>query len=66
MQTIMKNGVYIDKNFKGIAKPLKSGGNYSRDGDGNILKMTAYKAHINHKKWAKNAGFLGLKKFFRK
>lgn len=64
MKTIMKNGIYIDKSLKGVVKPLKSGGNYSRDSDGNILKVTAHKAHINHKKWAKNAGFLGLKNYF--
>ena len=60
----MKNGIYIDKSFKGEKKPLKSGGDYSRDGNGNIIKMTAGKAHRSHKKWAKNAGFFGLKSYF--
>lgn len=64
MKTIMKNGVYVDQNLKGVKKPLKSGGDYSRDGNGNILKTTAYKAHSNHKKWSKSAGFLGLKNYY--
>ena len=64
MKTIMKNGVYLNQETKGVKKPLRSGGDYSRDGNGNILLFTAYQAHVNHKKWTKSAGMLGLKSFF--
>jgi len=42
-------------------KPYKSGGDFARDGNGNILKLSKREVLIRFKRMCKNQGWYGLK-----
>lgn len=45
-------------------KPYKSGGDFARDGNGNILKFTKAQVLARYKKNCKDFGWLGLNRFY--
>lgn len=45
-------------------KPYKSGGDFARDGNGNVLMLTRTQVMKRFKKTCNNFGWSGMKKFY--
>ena len=45
-------------------KPFKSGGDFVRDGNGNVINLTKAQVLSRYKKTCKNFGWHGMKRFY--
>lgn len=45
-------------------KPYKSGGDFARDGNGNVLKLSKREVLTRFKRMCKNQGWCGLKNYY--